>query len=116
MEADPSDITTQEEFVRELGRLRAAAGLTIRQLAKDVDIPYGTIGGYFTGRHLPTPAQAAQFSLILQACGVRDPDTIQQWLDALLRVRRPLGRRPAASSDRGARSGGDIPHPNTLWL
>ncbi|MFC0106074.1 nSTAND1 domain-containing NTPase [Kibdelosporangium aridum] len=86
----------RDEFARELDALRRRAGLTIRQVAKEVDAPYGTVGGYFSGRHSPSTSQLALFTKVLEVCGVRDPDEIRRWVDALERVRRPLGRRPAS--------------------
>jgi WD40 repeat protein len=92
--AGGNGIGGREEFARELDALRQRAGLTIRQVAKAVGAPYGTIGGYFSGRHFPSTAQLPVFTRILEVCGIGDPEEIQRWVDGLVRVRRPLGRRP----------------------
>jgi WD40 repeat protein/energy-coupling factor transporter ATP-binding protein EcfA2 len=88
----------REDFARELDALRQQAGLTIRQVAKLVDAPHGTIGGYFSGRHFPGPAQTDLFTRILTVCGVSDPAEVQRWVDTLIQVRRPLGRRPTTGT------------------
>jgi WD40 repeat protein/transcriptional regulator with XRE-family HTH domain len=93
-EAGRDGVGTREDFARELDALRQRAGLTVRQVAQAVGAPYGTVGGYFSGRHSPGVSQLALFMRILEVCGVSDPEEIQRWVDALVRVRRPLGRRP----------------------
>jgi hypothetical protein len=56
-----------------------------------------TVGGYFSGRHLPTVAQSAVFVRILEACGVADPTEQRAWWDAVARVRRAGAARPASA-------------------
>ncbi|MCW2945819.1 MAG: transcriptional regulator, family [Actinoallomurus sp.] len=88
-------IRTRQQLADELTALREQAGLTIRAIARALDIPPGTIGGYFSGRHLPTANQVGQFRQILNVCGVTDPAAIEQWLKLLARLRRTPGKRAA---------------------
>ncbi len=96
-EVDPASVTTRDDIKRALACIRTRAEVTIREVAGKADVPFSTVGGYFSGRHLPTPAQFDQFVRILSVCGVCDPVEIESWLDAVRRVRRTLGR-PAAST------------------
>ncbi|HEY2508205.1 MAG TPA: helix-turn-helix domain-containing protein [Streptosporangiaceae bacterium] len=98
--ADPGRIATQQDFGRELTAARTAAGLTVRQVARATSLPISTTGDYFSGRHLPASGQADQLLRILRACGVTEQDALQSWTDALLRARRPRGRR----------AGSDVPY------
>ena len=93
---DPSAIGSRSELAAALTRLRELTGLSVRDLARRVDSPVATIGGYFSGRHLPTVAQSAVFFRLMAACGVDDPDAQQQWWDAVSRVRRAGAARPAS--------------------
>lgn len=95
--ADPDGISTREEFAAALTLLRERAGLTVRDVARKVDVPPATIGGYFAGRHVPPLKPPDQLARILSACGVGDTAEVHKWLDALGRVRRQPGRRPAGA-------------------
>ncbi len=91
---EPDRVATQQDFGRELTRLRGA--LTIREVARASGLPPSTVGDYFAGRHLP-PAGQPGLADILRACGEIDPDRARQWAQALARARRPPGRRGAAA-------------------
>jgi WD40 repeat protein/transcriptional regulator with XRE-family HTH domain len=91
MYPDPERITTQADFGRELKALREGAGLKIREVAKASGVAVATTGDYFSGRHLPSDPQ--QLVQILRVCGESDPARIARWRAALLRARRPPGRR-----------------------
>lgn len=93
--ADPSRIHTRQDFARELTLLRERAGLTVRDVAKAMGIPDSTAGGYFGGRHLPQLKPPDMLPKLLEVCGVGDFDVIEDWIQALSRVRRAPGRRPA---------------------
>lgn len=95
--ADPSGVRTREEFARELTLLRERAGLTVRGVADAIDAPFTTVGGYFSGRYLPGVNPRGQFRSLLEACGEADEAVIEEWLQALSRVRRAPGKRPAAA-------------------
>jgi transcriptional regulator with XRE-family HTH domain len=92
---DPGRVTTQQEFGRELTRARTRAQLTVRQVAKASGLPPSTAGDYFAGRHLPPTRQPDLLLRVLAACGVTDPAEVERWQQALRRVHRPPGRRPA---------------------
>jgi WD40 repeat protein/transcriptional regulator with XRE-family HTH domain len=98
---DLSRIRTRQEFAAELSAAKDRAGLTIRDVAKALGVPDSTIGGYFSGRHLPTARQAPLFSGILELCGITGEAEAGEWLAALGRVRRAPGRRAA---------GGPVPY------
>jgi WD40 repeat protein len=92
---DPERITTPQDFGRELTLARRQAGLTVRQVARTSGIPVSTAGDYFAARHLPPASQPELLPQILSACGITDPAQAGRWQEALNRVRRAPGRRPA---------------------
>src|SRR5829696_939781 len=92
---DPDRIATRQDFARELTALRERAGLTVRDVARAVQIRDSTAGGYFGGRHLPGPRSMPLLADIVRTCGVTDPDEVERWAQALVRVRRNPGPRPA---------------------
>ncbi len=79
-------VQSRVELGRALTVLRLRSGLTVRQLAVRLDVPAATLGGYFSGRHLPGPAGLDLFTSLLEACGVQHDDA-GPWLDALARAR-----------------------------
>jgi WD40 repeat protein/transcriptional regulator with XRE-family HTH domain/energy-coupling factor transporter ATP-binding protein EcfA2 len=89
-------VQTRTDLGRELTALRTVSGLTVRELAKRVGVPLATLGDYFSGRHLPGPAQVDIFRRVLGECGVTAPSDVGRWLDALNRAR-------SASDGRAAR-------------
>lgn len=89
---DPAAITDAAGFAAALTRLRTEAGLTVREVSRRTGVPTATLGGYFSGRHLPPPTQPAQLATLLQALGVESPDH-EAWRTALNRVRRVPGPR-----------------------
>ncbi|MCW2942252.1 MAG: transcriptional regulator, family [Actinomycetia bacterium] len=100
MSDQPSDLShlrTRRDFAAELTLTRERAGLTVRDVASALDVPDSTIGGYFSGRHLPTAKQTELMRGILRLCGVSGEAEVQEWLQALGRVRRAPGRRAAAA-------------------
>jgi WD40 repeat protein/transcriptional regulator with XRE-family HTH domain len=92
LEQDSGPLVTAEvvqsrvELGRALSVLRLRSGLTVRQLAARLDVPAATLGGYFSGRHLPGPGSLDLFRSLLECCGVQDDD-VSPWLDALARAR-----------------------------
>ncbi|MFC3456045.1 nSTAND1 domain-containing NTPase [Amycolatopsis speibonae] len=95
-------VQTRGDFARELTRLRERAGRSVRQVAKDADLPFSTVGGYFSGRHLPPLSQPQVLPKILAACGVVGDDEVRLWREVLTRLRH-TGRTRAdpASPYRG---------------
>ena len=94
--ADPSRVHTREDFARELTLLRERAGLTVRDVAKAIGVPDSTVGGYFSGRYLPPLKPRDLVRSLVEACGV-DATVVEEWLEALSRVRRAPGPRPAGA-------------------
>lgn len=86
-------VLTKKDFGRALTVLREAAGLTVRDLARQVDVPSGTVGGWCTGRHLPILSQKDLFLRLLAACGATEGSRVDEWLACWLRLRRPLGQQ-----------------------
>jgi WD40 repeat protein len=84
----PGEIEDARSFARELTRTREAAWLSVRDVAKALDLPVSTVGGWYGGRHLPPVRQAQLLTELLRVCGVTDPEAVTRWHDALARVRR----------------------------
>ena len=99
---DPDSVRSRTELARALTALRTARGLTVRGLSMSLDIPAGTLGGYFSGRHLPSSTQVPSYTEVLRACGVDDPAELARWVAA-------LGRARMASDGRIQRR--DAPYP-----
>ena len=96
-QTDPNSIESRREFAKELTAVRERAGLSIRDVAGKIGVPYSTLGDYFGGSHLP-PARLAHVLVdILSACGVTDDLQIDAWSQALKRLRRAPGRRAKAA-------------------
>ena len=93
---DPGRIASPQDFGRELSLARQQAGLTVREAARASGIPVSTAGDYFTGRHLPPARPPELLARLLAACGITDPGQVERWQEALNRVRRTPGRRPAS--------------------
>ena len=80
---DPGRIVDRSDFAVELTLARERAGKTVRALAKEVDQPAATIGGYFSGQHLPPIRQTDLFRKILGCLGISDDEEVGRWLEAL---------------------------------
>ncbi|HEY4453029.1 MAG TPA: helix-turn-helix domain-containing protein [Pseudonocardiaceae bacterium] len=90
----PDRITTPTEFGAELTRLKEAAGLTVRQAAQACGLAPATVGGYFTGTHLPTPRLLdMEFPRLMRMLGVADEAELGAWRETVLRLRRNGRRR-----------------------
>lgn len=88
---------TTEEFAGALTALRLQSGLTVRAVAKATGLPVSTLGGYFSGRHLPPATRPDVLESVLDALSV---PTAQRpgWHEALRRLTR-----------RGAAAGSPFP-------
>lgn len=84
---DPTGLSGREDVAAALTALRERAGLSVRDLARRSGVPLATVGGYLSGRHLPQAASRDVLRRLLTACGVSS-DELEQWLDAIARVRR----------------------------
>ncbi|WP_182920301.1 helix-turn-helix domain-containing protein [Nocardioides cavernaquae] len=97
---------TADDFSLALTALRRRAGLTVREVSRRTGIPSGTLGGYFSGRHLPSLTQPRVLADLLSVLGVGDEE-FPTWRDQLARVRRRPGPRPRVSPDQPAEPGAD---------
>ena len=93
---DPDALATRQEFASALTEVREAAGLTVREVARAAGISASTVGGYFSGRHLPPLRPDGGIRAILSACGVIEQSEVEAWQRALVRIRRAPGPRPGA--------------------
>lgn len=90
----------EQAMVAALRELREADGRSIRALSTDLDIPASTLGGFFSGRHIPTREDT--WRRLLAGFGVTDDDIVVVWAQA--------GRRLASARRRRARTAdGDGP-------
>ncbi len=94
----PDDLHTPEQFAAALTALRQTEGMSIRQVARVSGVPSATLGGYFSGRHLPSLTQLGVLDATLNALGVTDPSALGSWHEALRRVRAGASRRQAFST------------------
>ncbi|WP_189713641.1 nSTAND1 domain-containing NTPase [Streptomyces phaeofaciens] len=96
-DSGPRAIASVTDFAHQLTQVRLRAGLTVREVARAVRVAPSTAGDYFSGRHLP-PVRAPQLlTAILTVCGIDAPDALEQWHEALVRVRMAPGRPPAGA-------------------
>lgn len=94
---DPGSFTTAAQWSAGLQHLRERSGLSVRDLARAAGASSSTVGGYVSGRHLPTIAASEVVDRILATVGLDDADR-RAWLDALNRLRRnPSVLRPATA-------------------
>ncbi len=93
---DPAAFSSRADLADGLTRLRERSGLTVRDVARAVDLPVATAGGYFSGRHLPPLAATGQLVQLLSALGVPEEE-VPAWVAAVGRLRRAPGRRPASA-------------------
>jgi WD40 repeat protein len=74
-------------------------------VARGSGIPSATLGGYFSGRHLPSLTQLPVLDATLTALGVTDEHEIQGWHRALRRIRKAAVRpRTAEAPYRGLKA------------
>lgn len=78
--------TPREEIAALLDRERRRKNLSIRAVARLVDLPPATVQGWLSGKHSPTPALRPQFERLVQALGL-EGRVHPEWLD----VDRTLG-------------------------
>ncbi|AXO37859.1 helix-turn-helix domain-containing protein [Micromonospora sp. B006] len=105
---DAVAINTRMQFSSGLGRLRAASGRTVREVADEIGLPSSTVGGYFGGKHLPARNPPDTLRRLLRACGVTDERTLAEWEEALRRVRDGRNAAGPVSDSVGA---ADVPEP-----
>jgi WD40 repeat protein/transcriptional regulator with XRE-family HTH domain len=90
--ADPSTITTRAEFAAALTARRNLLGLTVREVSRRTGIPSATLGGYFSGRHLPPLSQPEAFAALLATLGFGGREA-GSWREVLIRLRTSAAPR-----------------------
>ena len=96
-EPDPGPISTADDFHAALTALRERAGLTIRQIASELQrsaaepVLGGTLSDWFSGRHLPGLKMYPLLADVLTLLGVRDAAERARWKAALERARSASG-------------------------
>ena len=68
---DPDSIQTAADFARALQALRDRSGLKIREVARLTGGQRSTVGGYFSGQHLPLDREL--LTRLLTVCGEERP-------------------------------------------
>ncbi|HEX6249652.1 MAG TPA: helix-turn-helix domain-containing protein [Nocardioidaceae bacterium] len=106
---DPSAVASTQDFAEALTALRHRAGISIRKLASLTGIPPATLGGYFSGRHLPSVSQGGALEDVLAALGVTEPSEVDRWLEA---VRRLRARPPTTVTNDDADGSARVDRPN----
>lgn len=96
-DTSPGPVPDRAALGRRLTALRERAGLGVREVAKAAGLPLSTVGGYLSGKHLPQPATRDQFERLLAALGV-PADGLPAWAEAVSRLRRAPGPRPASAA------------------
>lgn len=83
----PEHVESAAALAAALTTVRNRLGMSVRDVAEATGIPASTLGGYFSGRHLPSLTQPKVFAAMLRALRIPDPD-ITEWRDALIRARQ----------------------------
>lgn len=89
--------TDEESMVAALRWLREADGRSIRALSADLDIPASTLGGFFSGRHIPTHEDT--WRRLLGGFGFTDDDVVVAWAQAGRRLATARRRRSRLADD-----------------
>lgn len=84
---EPARIRSSAEFGDALTALRLESGLTVRAVAKAVGVPVSTLGGYFSGRHLPPATRPDVLDSVLDALAV-PAELCPGWHEAVRRLSR----------------------------
>lgn len=82
---DPRNFQSRRDFADGLTALKKAASLTNRAAAKEARLNPGTVPGWFSGTSLPQ--RFDELCALLRVFGVVGDDELQQWRDALEKVR-----------------------------
>lgn len=98
---------SRAEFSSLLDAARRAQHLSIRQAARIAEVPAATVQGWFSGKHLPTPALRPQYLLLVAELGLTEqvpPDLFDDpWPAMQPRLRAGaapyLGLRPFGVAD-----------------
>lgn len=83
----PENVESAAALAAALTAVRNRLGMSVRDVAQATGIPASTLGGYFSGRHLPPLTQPSVFASVLSALRIPDVD-VGAWRDALIRAAR----------------------------
>lgn len=105
----------REDFGRILNEARQAHNLSIRDAARIAGVPFATMQGWLSGRHIPVPASRANCMRLLEALGLGDAFEPNFWnretgLSRSLRKATDapyLGLRPFGTADAALFHGRD---------
>lgn len=107
-------MTPREELAARLDSARRRKNLSIRAVARLVDVPAATVQGWLSGKHAPTPALRPQFERLVRALGL-EGEVQPEWLDvdrALGTLRSGdtpyVGLRPYATTEERLFFGRDV--------
>ncbi|MBB1502304.1 helix-turn-helix domain-containing protein [Propioniciclava sp. MC1683] len=107
-------VTPREELAARLDSARRRKNLSIRAVARLVDVPAATVQGWLSGKHAPTPALRPQFERLVRALGL-EGEVQPEWLDvdrALGTLRSGdtpyVGLRPYATTEERLFFGRDV--------
>lgn len=81
------------DFSRLVKRIREVRGLTQEQLARDLEVTFGTVNAWENGKHQPIQALASRLLQIASAAGITPDETPGKAVKA---AQRPSGRRKRA--------------------
>lgn len=85
--------TAREDLAARLDGARRRQHLSIRAVARLVDLPAATVQGWLSGKHAPTPALRPQYEELIRALGL-EGQVHPEWLD----VGQALGSLRAGST------------------
>src|SRR5215472_16532112 len=89
-------VATKEELGRALTGLLERSGLSARKVSRQAGVPNSTVHNWLKGEHLPSDDEQVQaLQRVLHILGVTGQ---QPWLNALARVKRPAGGKPAGEA------------------
>jgi transcriptional regulator with XRE-family HTH domain len=81
---NPDSIADRDGFGRTLNAARLYTGLTIREVARQLDVVESTASNYFAGRALQPYSE--RLDGLLKICGISDPNLVERWHVALVRA------------------------------
>ena len=72
----PEHVESAAALAAALTTVRNRLGMSVRDVAEASGVPASTLGGYFSGRHLPPLTQPKVFAAVLRALSIPDPELV----------------------------------------